>query len=342
MKAAVFYEPNKPMRVEEVEDPDITSQEVLVRIKACGICRGDLQRVSGAVSVDTPMILGHEPAGKVAKVGSEVEGFKPGDDVLLFAAGCGECYYCKIGKDNICQNLINEFGIGRDGAYAEYCKVHPRCLQKLPEGISYEAGSVMTASTGTVFHGITLADIHAGDTVVVYGAGCLGTQALQLMKIMGATVFVVDVRDRKLDMAKRLGADAVINAGETDPVKEIRALTGGRGADVAFEIIGLPVTILQAIDSVRPAGKIIDIGAVMEPINLKMIPFIDEGLALNKELTLMTISHCSRKDMAKLMDVVKQGRIDFDTGTLTLPLDEINRAFEIKKSSDNLRVVIQP
>jgi threonine dehydrogenase-like Zn-dependent dehydrogenase len=163
----------------------------------------------------------------------------------------------------------------------------------------------MTASTGTAFHAITLADIHAGDTVAVYGVGCLGTQALQLMKIMGATVFVVDIREGKLDAAKKLGADVVINASETDPVKKIRELTGGRGADAAFEIIGLPVTMLQAIDSVRPAGKIIDVGSVMEPIQLKMMPFIDEGLVLNKELTLMTISHCSGKDMVKLMDIVK-------------------------------------
>lgn len=342
MKAAVFYKPNEPLKVEDVKKPEVKPQEVLVRIKACGICRGDVQRVAGLIKVRTPMILGHEPAGVVAEVGSEVKGFHEGDNVFMFAVGCGECYYCRIGKDNVCDKLAEGFGLSRDGCYAEYAIAYPQELYKLPEGISFEAGSVLTASTGTVFHAIGLAGVSAGDTAVIYGGGCLGTQALQILKIVGAKVIMVDILDEKLNMAKRLGADITINAREKDPAKEVRSLTDGRGADVAFEVIGLPKTILQAIDSVRKGGKILDIGSVMEPVNLKMMPFVDEGLSLNKELTLMTVSHCSRKDMTKLLELIDIRKIDFELGTVKVSLDEINRGFEMKKAGNNLRVVIIP
>ena len=135
MKAAVFYEPNKPLRIEEVKTPRIKSSEVLVKIKSCGICGGDLQRMEGLIKVETPIILGHEPAGVVAQVGSEVEGFNEGDRVAVVSVGCGECYYCIIGKDNICDHIADGLGIARDGCYAEYAVASPRQLYKIPQGI---------------------------------------------------------------------------------------------------------------------------------------------------------------------------------------------------------------
>ena len=342
MKAAIFYNPTQPLKVQDVKEPEISPYEVLVRIGSCGICHGDVQRIDGQIKVRTPMILGHEPAGTVAKVGREVAGFREGDKVVLFAVGCGECYYCKIGKDNVCDKVEQGFGLGRDGCYAEYAKVSPRELFRLPPGIPLEAGSVVTASTGTVFHAIKLANVGPGDTAVIYGAGCLGSQALQLLKFLGARVIVVDIMDEKIELIKKLGADVAINAREKEPVKEIKALTEGRGADVAFEVIGLRQTMLQAIDSVRRGGKIVDVGSVMDPVPLKMMPFVDEGLSMSKELTLMTVKHCSRADMTKLMEVLGMTKIDFESGTMKVPLDEINRGFEIKREGKWTRVLIIP
>jgi len=342
MKAAIFYTPNEPLRVEDVPIPKITTREVLVRIRTCGICRGDLNRINGFVKVETPFILGHEPAGTIVEVGSEVEGLYAGDEIFMFAVGCGDCYYCRIGKDNVCDRLINGFGIGRPGCYAEYAKAYPQECFKLPKGLDWAAGSVLTASTGTTFHAIRLANISAGDTAVIYGTGCLGTQGIQLLKLMGVRVIAVDIVDEKLGMAKQLGADVVIHAREKDPVKEVKSLTEGRGADVAFEVVGLPKTTLQAIDSVRKGGKIVDIGSLSEPFSLKMMPFADEGLALSKELSLMTVSHCSRADMTKLLELLNTNELDFETGTLKVPLDDINRGFEMKREGKHLRVVITP
>ena len=342
MKAAVFYEPKEALRVEEVKIPEITPREVLVKIRTCGLCRGDLQRVAGLIKIKTPIILGHEPAGTVVEVGSEVKGFHEGENVFMFAVGCGECYYCRIGKDNLCENIAQAFGIGRDGAYAEYAKASPKELFKLPEGMPWEAGSVLSASLGTVFHAIRLAQVSPGDTAVIYGAGCLGTQAVQLLKIMGVRVIAVDIVEEKLDMARKLGAEVVINAQEKDPVKEVKSLTEGRGADVAFEVIGLPKTMLQAIDSVRKGGRIMDIGSIAEPISLKMMGFVDEGLSLSKELTLMTVTHCSQADMAKLLELISIRKIDFELGTAKVPLSDINLGFQMKKEGKYLRVLVTP
>ena len=343
MKAALFHEPRQPLSVEEVETPNISSQEVLVKIKTSGICRGDIQRMDGSIKVrKTPLILGHEPAGTIAEVGGEVEGFSVGENVFMFAVGCGECFYCQIGKDNLCNAIPEGFGLARDGGYAEYATARPRELMKLPEGVAFEAGSVMTASTGTAFHATRLAGVLPGDTAVVYGAGCLGTQAVQLLKATGARVFLVDVVEEKLEMAKQLGADEVINANELDPVARVKQLTEGRGADLSFEFIGLPKTMVQAIDSVRSGGTIMDVGSVMEPFTLSMVPFVDHGMAMSKELTLKTVSHCSRKDMSKLVDLLGHTKIDFELGTEKVALDDINQGFETKRSSDKFRVVIMP
>ena len=342
MRAAVFYAPYEPLRVEEVREPEIAPYEVLVKIASCGICHGDVQRIEGKIKIKTPVILGHEPAGIVAKVGREVREFREGDRVVLFAVGCGECYYCKIGKDNVCDDLQRSLGVGRDGCYAEYAKVTPREIFKLPDNLPLEAGSVITASTGTTFHAIRLANVSVGDTVAVFGAGCLGTQALQLLKFVGARVIVVDIVEEKITLAKRLGADVAINAKEKDPVKEIKSLTEGRGADVAFEVIGNPRTIIQAVDCVRRGGKTVDIGSVTEPVSLRLMPGIDEGLSLSKELTLMTISHSTKADMTKLMEVLKIAKVDFQTGTVKVPLAEINEGFQIKKGGKCARVLITP
>ena len=138
MKAALFYAPNQPMRVEEIETPQISPQEVLVKIKTAGICRGDVQRMDGSIKVPrSPLILGHEPAGTIAEIGDAVEGFNVGDNVFLFAVGCGQCFYCQIGKDNLCPAIPEGFGLGRDGGYAEYVTAPPRELMKLPAGVPF-------------------------------------------------------------------------------------------------------------------------------------------------------------------------------------------------------------
>lgn len=342
MKAGVFYQPNHPIRVEDVPVPKIGPGEVLVKIRSCGICGGDIQRMTGLITVKTPQILGHEPAGIVAEVGRAVEGFHVGDRVVLTAVGCGECYYCKIGLDNVCDHIASGFGVGCDGAFAEYCRVPARQLFRLPERISLEAGSVLTASTGTVFHAIRRSGAVTGDTAVVFGAGCLGTQALQLLRLMGVRVFVVDVSDEKMELARKLGAAEVFDARAQDVVREVRSRTGSRGADVAFEMAGQPKSLGQALDSVRRGGTVVDVGSIMEPVSIKMMPFIDGGLSLSREITLMTISHYCGRDMSKLLELLSLADLDFTSATYNVPLTEINHGFDVKRQGKYARVLVIP
>jgi threonine dehydrogenase-like Zn-dependent dehydrogenase len=315
---------------------------VLVRIGSCGICGGDIQRMAGLIKVKTPQILGHEPAGVVAEVGSEVDSFRAGNRVVLTAVGCGECYYCKIGLDNICDHIASGFGVGCDGAFAEYCRVPARQLFPLPEGMPLEAGSVLTASTGTVFHAIRKSGVVSGDTAVIFGAGCLGTQALQLLRLQGVRVFVIDIAEEKLELARKLGAAEAFDGKSRDVTAEIRNRTGGRGADVAFEMAGQPRTLGQALDCVRGGGTVVDVGSIMEPVSLKMMPFIDGGLSLSREITLMTISHYCRRDMTKLLDLLSHADLDFVSGTYKVALSEINHGFEVKRQGRHARVLVVP
>jgi len=345
MKAARFYRANEPFKVEEVPMPEIKPDQVLVKVKACGICRGDLQRFHGEIKLPfLPMILGHEPAGEVAVLGDNVKSnLKEGDNVAIIAVGCGECYYCRMGKDNCCDAVATGLGIAKDGCYAEYAIASPRQLFKLPAGVAIEAGAIMAGPTGTAYHAVNTSAAEAGETVVIFGAGCLGTQALQMLKMRGVTVIMVDIVDKKLNMAKKLGADVVINSKQQNPVSKVREITGGYGVCAAIEFIGLPQTILQGIDCLRKGGRLVDVGSVMTPFEISLAPFSDKGLSLNKEVSLMTITHFNIAEAQKLMSILATGNIDFETGTAHVSLDEINKGLEIKEnSSEHFRVIVHP
>ena len=345
MKAARFYEPDTPLRVEEVPDPQAGPNDVLVQIKACGICRGDVQRYHGQIKVPLkPMILGHEPAGTIAQIGSNVNtDLKVGDNVAVIAVGCGECYYCRMGRDNLCNAIPEGLGIAKDGCYADYAVAAPRQLFKLPDGVALEAGAILAGPTGTAFHAINTADAKLGDTVVLFGAGCLGTQALQLLKMNGITVVMVDVVDEKLEVAKNFGADYIINSRREDPVARVKELTDGYGAYAAIEFIGLKQTLLQSIDCLRKGGRVIDVGSVIEPFEISLVPFIDTGLALDKEVSLMTITHFKISEAQTLMKIIAEGKLDFTTGTAHVSLDEINDGLNLKETSqDHFRVMVHP
>ena len=345
MKAARFYKPNEPFRIEQVPLPRINSNKVLVNIKACGICRGDVQRFHGEIKIPfMPMTLGHEPAGVIAEIGRDVKTeLKVGDKVAVIAVGCGDCYYCRKGHDNLCEAIPKGLGIAKDGCYAEYVVADPRQLFKLPDNVPIEAGAVLAGPTGTAYHAINVANPSLGDFVVIFGAGCLGTQALQLLKMRGVTVSVVDISDTKLEIAKAFGADYIINAKRHDPVAEIKKITDGRGAYAALEFIGLPVTLLQAIDCLDKGGRVIDIGSVMTPVEISVAPFSDKGLSLNKEVSLMTVTHFKISEAQALMNILASGKLDSQTGTAHVSLDEINKGFEIKEKSDQyMRVIVHP
>lgn len=244
------------MELQEVKVPAVGARDVLVRVKAAGICHSDAHYRAGKSLVrPLPLTLGHEVAGVVERAGAEVAQFKAGDRVCLhYLTSCGECPYCQRGNEQFCASgaMIGKY---RDGGYAEFIVMPARSVFRLPDEVPFEQGAILMCSSATSLHALNKARLRAGESVAVFGVGGLGLSAIQLAKVFGAReVYAVDIKPEKLALAKRFGA-VPVNAAECEPVAEIGRLTGGRGVDVALELIGLPLTMRQAVRSLAIQGR---------------------------------------------------------------------------------------
>lgn len=342
MKAVRLIEPGHPLKMQEIEIPAIGPQDVLVRVKAAGICHSDVHYRTGISPVHPlPMTLGHEVSGLIEKTGSGVTHLMPGDRVSLhYMATCGHCRYCNQGSEQFCTSgkMIGKY---RDGGYAEYIAVPARSAFQLPDEIPFEQGAILMCSSATSFHAIQKARLKPAETVAIYGAGGLGFAALQIALAYGASqVYVVDIKSGKLDLAEKLGA-IPINASQGDPVAEIKKMTGGRGVDVALELIGLPLTMRQAFQSLAIMGRAAIAGVTDR--NLEIAPY-DE--LINKEAEIIGVSDHLAREIPQLFDLVLAGKLNAGAMiTQTIPLDEkaINETMDrLEHFSDAVRVVITP
>ncbi|MBW2706348.1 MAG: alcohol dehydrogenase catalytic domain-containing protein, partial [Deltaproteobacteria bacterium] len=228
MKAAIFKELGTPLVMGEVPKPEVNANEILMKVKAAAICIADIYSIKGERPLQLPHIMGHEAAGIVAEVGSEVRNFKPGDRILGNAiVTCNQCYYCKRDQEQVCENhKIIGTDAGTQGAFAEYYKLPAENMYHLPEEIPFDQATVITSPLASAYHGVRVADIQKGDTVVVYGGGAIGYHAMiGALTYDDVRVFMVDTVDEKLELAKKAGATAVINAEHEDPVDAVRRLT---------------------------------------------------------------------------------------------------------------------
>lgn len=342
MKAAIFYGPNQTLKVEDIDMPKIKSNEILVKIAACGVCSTDLHYIDHGVPTfkKPPMILGHEPSGIVEEVGAEVKNFKPGDRVLIPPVfSCGYCPNCRLGRENICFNMIM-LGNHIDGAFAEYTKVPAKDCQHLPQELPLEESSIIADAISTPYHAVkNRAQVRPGDSVVVFGCGGVGINVIQVAAASGASVIAVDLIDKKLEMAKKLGAQQTINAsGKEDKalVKEIRAITGG-GADIAIEAIGNPKTIELASSSVKAGGLHCQVGYTHHtvPMNAARLMF--------REIEIKGSLGCRPVDYPKIIEMVKMGKIQLKpVVTHKFKLDDINQAFDLLRKGESLRSIIIP
>ncbi len=253
MKAVRLVEVGKPLEMQDIPVPKIGDRDVLVRVKAAGICHSDAHYRAGNSPVyPLPMTLGHEVAGVVEAVGEKVTRAKVGDRVCLhYMVVCGDCYYCSTGNEQFCEKGLM-LGHYTDGGYAEYIAVPERNAVPLPEEIPFEQGATLMCASATSFHGLRKGRFQPGERLAVVGIGGLGMSAIQLGRAFGALeVYAVDINPERLALAEKQGA-IPIDANQGDPVEQIRALTGGRGVDVAMEIIGLPQTMRQALQKSGP------------------------------------------------------------------------------------------
>jgi S-(hydroxymethyl)glutathione dehydrogenase/alcohol dehydrogenase len=358
MKAAIFNGPNQPLTIEQVDIDEPKEREVLVRTVASGVCHSDLHFVDGLYMWPTPAILGHEAAGVVEKVGSQVSYLKPGDHVIAcLSVFCGYCEECMSGHPNLCSNKaatqraasdkprlsqkgkpVNQFA--DLSGYAEKMLVHENALVKIDNDMPLDRAALIGCGVMTgVGAALNTAKVSPGSQVAVFGAGGVGLAIIQGARVAGARMIIaVDKFKSKLDLAQKLGATHAVDASAGNPVDQIRALTGD-GVDYSFEAIGLKVAAEQAYEAIRPGGIATIVGMV--PLGQKVDV---DGFSLLFEKRIQGCfmgSNRFRIDMPRIIDLYRQGRIDLDDMiTRRGKLEDVNEAFRAMKAGEVARTVL--
>lgn len=340
MNAARLQRIGGKLIVDRIRVPTILSVDVLVRVRAAGICHSDINYRKGVAPVGKlPITLGHEIAGTVAKTGRKVKGLRVGDRVLVhYIVSCGRCAYCNANQENYCVKY-QMVGKDVDGGFAEYVRVPARSIVKLPESIPFDQGAVIGCAVPTAYHALRRARVRPGDTVVVFGVGGLGIHAVQLAaKIFKAgTVVGIDLATRKLKEAKRVGARETVNPSTQDVVKAVHRITDGKLADVVLDLVGVNQTIGQGIDCVGKGGRFALVG-----IGAKSMQISPYKTIIGKEMEIIGVDDHLKTELVQLVKLVRSRKLDLSRSvTHRVRLEDINSGFEILEDSseDPIRVV---
>jgi len=341
--AARFYAPGV-LRIEEVDIPKIGRGELLIRNHVALTCGTDLKMfLRGHRLATPPLIIGHEFAGTVEKAGEDVEGFEEGMRVVAAnSAPCMSCYYCRIGRPNLCDHLDEVLvGFSSPGAYAEYVRLPARIVRQntyeIPKDVTFEAAAFVEP-LACVVHGIELSNIKAGDSVFVIGAGPIGLMHVQLAKVRGAkAVVVADATPDRLQRAAQLGADQLI--ASNDPASQVKTLTENRGADVTIEAVGKPETWELAVRATRKGGTTVLFGGCPSGSTSS----IDTGLVHYGELTLKGVFHHTPRDVREALGLISTGKVKVAALiTHRMRLTEVEEALRLMQKGIAIKVAITP
>ncbi len=347
MRAVQLFAPGD-VRCMEVDVPQIKKKnDVIVKVKSCGVCGSDIPRVMSKGAYRYPITIGHEFAGQVAEIGSEVRKVKLGDRVTVMPLiPCDKCEFCRIGEAIVCDNY-DYYGSRIDGAMAEYISVCADNIIKLPDGVDYETGS-MTDPVSVALHAVRKAEILPGQSAVVFGLGAIGYLTVQWLKAVGCSkVYAVDIFEDKFKLAELLGADNCINGKRQDVVKTILELTGGVGVDAAIELAGSKFTQIQAIQSVRKMGAVVFCGISYDDLT---IPNAALAKILRGELTIKgswnsSIAPLPINEWESSLIFIKNGKIKADPlVTHRVRLEDCQKAFEMmyNKTEVFTKVLFKP
>lgn len=341
---ALLLKNYKELEVVDFPTPEIGPNDLLVRVKACGICGSDVHGYDGGSGRRIPpLVMGHEAAGEVAATGANVKSFREGDRVTFDSTvSCGHCYFCYRGEINLCDNR-QVLGVScgdyrRHGAFAEYVMVPANIAYKLPDSLSYDHAALIEAVSIAV-HAVNITPIQLGDTAVVVGTGMIGLLVVQAVRLAGCSrVIAVDLDEGKLAVAKSLGADEGINPKTTDVAARIAELTGGHGAAVAIEAVGATSPIKTAIQSVRKGGTVTLVGNITPSIELPLQSVVTRQIRLQG-------SCASNGEYPACIDLLASGAIKVDTIiSAHITLEEAPKMFERLYAHDPqlMKVVIRP
>ena len=349
MKAMVLTGPGT-WEIQTVPVPVPGPEEVLCMIGGVAICGSDPEVIHGGLAgiwpPSYPFIAGHEWAGRVVAIGEGVTEFKTGDRVAGEAhKGCGHCKNCLSGRYTLCLNYgkpetgHKHYGFISNGAYAQYNTYHIKSITKIPDNVTYKEAA-MCDTAGVALHGLELSGIVPGSTVAVVGPGPIGIMAMKEAKAMGATKVIMVGRNPRLEMAKRLGADEIVDFSKCDPVKAVRELTNGLGVSVAVEASGAPGTIIQSLKMCGKGGKVVMLGVAKEGVT-EAIPL---KYTTHNELSLLG-SRANPNVSWKVIEMISNGTIDVKgMVTHTFDLDHIGNAFYTfeNRIGGAMKVVIYP
>ncbi|HZS33321.1 MAG TPA: zinc-binding dehydrogenase [Methylomirabilota bacterium] len=349
MKAAVLPAVGAAFVIEDIPAPKPREGEVLLRVRACGVCHTDLHVVKGEVKFPVPAVLGHEVSGTVEALGPGVAGLTRGARVVAsFIMPCGRCRFCAVGRDDLCETFfaLNRLrGVLYDGetrlhradgsalamysmaGLAEYCVVPATDVFPVPDSLPLEAACILGCAIMTAYGAVKhQAALRPAESVAVVGVGGVGSNVVQLARLFGATrIVAVDVRPEKLDAARRLGATDAVDASTGDPVAEVRRLTGSEGVDVAFEALGRPETVTAAFKMARDGGRVIVIGIGDGPATapIEITHLVRRGIRLQGSYGARV-----RGDVPELIALAAAGRISVtDPISRRYGLDEADEAY---------------
>lgn len=339
MKAALKTEEGE-FEIQEVDRPEIPHPDwVLARIKVTGICGTDLRHWKKNEPDLVHTIMGHELAAEIVEVGSAVTHIRPGDRVVVETLlGDGTCDWCRVQQYNLCPNLYNVRMKTVSQSFAEYLVGPAEKCHVLPDHVSYEEATLLDTFSVSM-HAIQLSGIKLNDTVVIVGAGPIGLGQLQLAKLSGADVAIIDFVDSSLQMAKELGADLIINSKKEAVPEKIEAFTDGKGADIVFECAGgpsMPETLPQAISYCRIGGKVVVVGGfekgeISIPLEWQKIQMAEIKIIPSASYSFWGI----HSEMKMCLDLVAKGKLNAKKLiTHTFSLDEINEAFETAQDKE--------
>jgi len=332
------------LEVQDVPPPGVGPRDVLVRVMACGICGSDVHGMDGSTGRRIPpIVMGHEAAGLVERVGAHVTSFAAGDRVTFDSTIYNpESFFSRRGLVNLCDDR-RVLGVScedyrQDGALAELVSVPSHILYSLPPGMTFEQAA-MVEPVSIAVHARNLTPIEGGDTALVFGTGLIGLMMVQVLRQTAvARIVAVDVDDGRLALAAELGADHVLNSATTDVAAAVRALTEGRGADVAFEAVGLEATVRAAVLAVRKGGSVTLIGNLAKDVSLPLQAVVTRQIRLQG-------SCASNGEYPECLELIASGKVNVDRFISAIaPLEEGPRWFDRlhRREPGLLKVLLKP
>jgi NAD+-dependent secondary alcohol dehydrogenase Adh1 len=340
MRAMVLEQFGELLQLGQVPVPKLGVDEALVRITACGLCGTDLKISGGKLDgIPLPLIMGHEPAGQVVDVGPGVLNVRIGNQVAVhFYITCGACEFCRTNRDSLCPNLSGRLGFELNGGFAEYLAVPAGNLFPVSPSVPPEQVAVLGDCVATVWHAVRRrAEVQPGQDVVVMGTGGLGVHAIQVLRLFGARIISVDLAPEKLELARRMGADEVIDARQEDVADRILELTRGAGVDAVLEFVGLAGVIETDLRFLKRGGVLVLLGYVPDQ------PFYAASTdVVLTEKRIVGSRASSKQDLIEVIRLVERGAIK-PVITRRFPLEQVNVALDTLRAGEILgRAVVVP